>query len=112
MHRASDDGGDHAPTAERQVFTFDRRIPATWLFGCLGALAVCLVTMFFQGRATAEKVVDMAADIKTIKDSQQSQALKAAEDSYSVRDLMRRVTVIEATIQASQQASIQQKARP
>lgn len=93
---------DH-PSAQ-QVITIDRKIPLPWLLTGAGILALTLGTMYFDQRRSGEKIAEVASDVKAIREDVQRQGIKAVEDTYQLRDLSRRLTVLEAAVQAQQSA--------
>ena len=94
---------DHAEA--RQFVTIDRRIPVTWLAG--GAIAIgCLFAgMYYQLQRTTEKTNETNIEVKAIREDIGKQMRKAMEDDFAARDIQRRVTVIEATLQAQREAA-------
>jgi hypothetical protein len=86
--------------SNQQSITIDRKIPLTWLFGIAGALALTLGGMWYNQQRNSETTIDIKADVKSIRESIAKQERKAIDDDYAARDLQRRVTVIEATLQA------------
>ena len=100
MHRSSDEGA--GPASERSFITIDRKIPLPWLLGSLGALGLVLTGMFFQQRATSEKVSDVGSDVRQIRAEMQAQNKQSMEDNFMIRDIGRRLTAVELDVRALQ----------
>lgn len=94
---------DHANGHTQQFVTIDRKIPVTWLGGCALALGVSFAGVYYQLQRTTEKTNDISVEVKAIRDDIAKQGRKAIDDDYTARDLQRRVTVIEATLQAERE---------
>ena len=93
---------DHA-NGTQQFVTIDRKIPITWLVGGAVTAAVVAGGMYYQLQRTTEKTSDISIEVKAIRDDIAKQGRKSIDDDYAARDLQRRVTVIEATLQAERE---------
>jgi hypothetical protein len=96
MHTREGDRND----SPNQVITIDRKIPLPWLLTGAGFLALSLGTMYFDQRRSSEKLNDIAGDVKSIKEDIARKDKQSTEDVYTMRDFQRRLTVVEATLQA------------
>jgi hypothetical protein len=96
VHTRESDGADGA----HQVITIDRKIPLPWLLSIAGGLALVLAGMWYQLQRTTETAGDIKVDVKAIRDDMQKRERKDVDDDYAMRDLAKRVTVLEATLQA------------
>lgn len=93
---------DQLDPSGQPLIPIKREMPLPFVLTGLATIIAGLFGMYYQGQRTAEKTADIAVDVKQIKDDLQRQGFKAAEEGYTVRDLSRRVTVIEAIVQAQQ----------
>ena len=89
----------------KQFVTIDRRIPVTWLAGSAIAIGCLFADMYYQLQRTTEKTNETNVEVKLIREDIAKQLRKGLEDDFAARDLQRRVTVIEATLQAQREAA-------
>lgn len=97
-------GSDHADHDVRQFVTIDRRIPVTWLAGGAITLGVVFAGMYYQLQRTTEKTGEISTEVKAIREEIGQQSKKSVQDDFTMRDMQRRITVIEATLQAQRDA--------
>lgn len=73
----------------------DRVVPLQWVLTILGVVAAQAATLWFQVQSSTESIKEMRVDLRAMTAWQSQSLVKDAETSHRLRDLERRIELLE-----------------
>jgi len=88
-HRSEDNGA---------AITINRSIPLPWLVSAILGIAIQAITVWLGLQAQGEAIKDLTVQVKELRAAAAQGGLKTVEIDFAVKDLSRRVQLLEAKV--------------